>query len=398
MDAQMDMGKYYVLDERGKPSRISTSSEPFSVNDIKKCASCRGSLRDIARYGRLIRRAILDESTKKLILYLNREYVPLAEELPQRIQQLHDTKNEPRQIWPEKISIKGERKKMVGRMQNIVSLGKNARWKQILDLRQRVSTYQKQVSPEEQPYVKVRQMAKNARCRQNNSDASTDFDFRSEVLQTKGSLQGIALSLRLDIALLADFLELRRNNPQAGKMEVDIDLSVMRAECEELIRNASEARRLFLQAEGYIFLAQLHAFERAYCEPQQMAEQHLAQGTEAISQAKAICSAHPAQTTGLASDIEDAEKMLRGTTFYTTVTNEERMAVIAAMAREFSGTGHWYYCRNGHPFTIGECGMAMQRSVCPECGEAVGGQNHQAVEGVRHAHDLEVSFAQMGLH
>jgi hypothetical protein len=55
--------------------------------------------------------------------------------------------------------------------------------------------------------------------------------------------------------------------------------------------------------------------------------------------------------------------MLRGTTFYTTVTNEERMAVIMAMGREFSGTGYWYYCRNEHPFTIGECGMAMQKSL-----------------------------------
>jgi hypothetical protein len=84
--------------------------------------------------------------------------------------------------------------------------------------------------------------------------------------------------------------------------------------------------------------------------------------------------------------------MLRGSTFYTTVTNEERMAVIAAMAREFSGTGYGYYCRNGHPFTIGECGMATQKSVCPECGEPVGGQNHQAVERVTHASDLDGSF------
>ena len=94
MKRLMEMNKYYVLDERGKPSRISASSEPFSISDIKTCASCRGPLRDIARYGRLVRRAILDESTKKLILYLNREYVPLAQELPERIKQLQDTKNE----------------------------------------------------------------------------------------------------------------------------------------------------------------------------------------------------------------------------------------------------------------------------------------------------------------
>jgi hypothetical protein len=53
-----------------------------------------------------------------------------------------------------------------------------------------------------------------------------------------------------------------------------------------------------------------------------------------------------------------------------------------------SWSGHWYQCRNGHPYYIGECGGAMQRSHCPECGEAVGGSSHQLeatnrqVEGV----------------
>ncbi|KAI7969203.1 hypothetical protein EIK77_006108 [Talaromyces pinophilus] len=398
MDGLMDMGKYYVLDERGKPSRISASSEPFSISDIKTCASCRGPLRYIARYGRLVRRAILDESTKKLILYLNREYVPLAQELPQRIQRLQGIKNERPIYWPDAISMKGERNLLVGRMRAIISAGKNGRWKEILDLRQRIATYQERVSPEEQPYARVRQLATNAHRQQITTEASPDFEIGSEVLQTKGFLQGTALSLRLDIALLADFFELRRNTPKTGETKVDMDLSAMKKECEALIRNASESKRLLHQAEGYIFLAQLHAFERSHTATPEIAEQHLIQGTEAINQAKTLCNEHPAQTQGLATEIEGAEKMLRGATFYTTVTNEERMAVIAAMAREFSGTGHWYYCRNGHPFTIGECGMAMQRSVCPECGEPVGGQNHQAVEGVTHARDLEVSFAQMGLH
>ena len=394
----MEMNKYYVLDERGKPSRVSTSSDPFSISDIKVCANCRGPLRNIARYGRLVRRAILDESFKKLVLYMNREYVPLAQELPQRIQQLQDTKLERPIRWTNTINIKGERNTLVECMRLIIPVEQNRRWKEILELRQRIATYQKRVTPEEQPYARVRQLATNARRRQETVEISGDLEFGSEVLQTKGFLQGTALSLRLDIALLGDFFELYRNTPKSGEIKVDMDLSTITEECEALIRNASKSKRLLHQAEGYIFLAQLHALERPYASTPEIAEQHLTQGTEAIDQAKALCNGHPAQTQGLLTEIEGAEKMLRGTTFYTAVTNEERMAVIAAMAREFSGTGHWYYCQNGHPFTIGECGMAMQRSVCPECGAPVGGQNHQAVEGVIHATDLEANFAQMGLH
>lgn len=37
------------------------------------------------------------------------------------------------------------------------------------------------------------------------------------------------------------------------------------------------------------------------------------------------------------------------------------------------GKGHWFKCKNGHFYTIGECGGAMQTSKCPDCGEVIGG-------------------------
>lgn len=89
--------------------------------------------------------------------------------------------------------------------------------------------------------------------------------------------------------------------------------------------------------------------------------------------------------------------MLNGGAFYSTVTNEERMAVITAMAREFRGTGHWYYGPNMHPFTIGECGGAMQTASCPECGATVDGAHHRTVDGVTRASDLEDDLRRMNL-
>lgn len=32
-------------------------------------------------------------------------------------------------------------------------------------------------------------------------------------------------------------------------------------------------------------------------------------------------------------------------------------------------------------FAIGECGMPMERARCPECGAAIGGENHTLLEG-----------------
>jgi hypothetical protein len=38
--------------------------------------------------------------------------------------------------------------------------------------------------------------------------------------------------------------------------------------------------------------------------------------------------------------------------------------------------GHWFTCPNGHIFSIGICGGAMQTSRCNEYGEAIGGGDH----------------------
>ncbi|KAF7725498.1 hypothetical protein EC973_009598 [Apophysomyces ossiformis] len=59
------------------------------------------------------------------------------------------------------------------------------------------------------------------------------------------------------------------------------------------------------------------------------------------------------------------------------MSESEKSMVRAAMDREFFyGGTHWYQCPNGHPYTIGECGGAMQLTQCPECGENIGGQSH----------------------
>jgi len=38
--------------------------------------------------------------------------------------------------------------------------------------------------------------------------------------------------------------------------------------------------------------------------------------------------------------------------------------------------GRWYTCPEGHLYSVGECGMPMQDTSCPECGHMIGGSNH----------------------
>eukprot|EP00796_Vickermania_ingenoplastis_P008275 gene8275-5794_t len=38
--------------------------------------------------------------------------------------------------------------------------------------------------------------------------------------------------------------------------------------------------------------------------------------------------------------------------------------------------GSWFQCPNGHLYLIADCGGAMERGKCPDCGEVVGGEDH----------------------
>ncbi|CAI7587420.1 unnamed protein product [Penicillium viridicatum] len=395
MDAQMDMASYYEVDASGKPISISVSLAPFSIRDIKTCATCRGPLRDVARYGRLIRRAILDESTKKLIILLNQEYVPLAMELPQLVRELHETKGQRKFPWPAVIEISGSRSHQIQNMGEIVQNTNPDRWNSILDLRTRVDLYRHRVKPEEQPFERVRKMIENARQRQK---ITINPDHVDNVLQTKGFLQGTALLIRLDIALLVDLLSLvSQGRPSDVIPRFELDLQKIKDDCQTLVHQAVAHQRLLQQVEGHIFLAQLYALERAHCLTPEKRNKILRNGQAAIQKAQGLCDAHPGQTRGLADEVRSVEKMLRGGTFYTIITNDERIEVLSAMAQEFSGTGHWYYCRNGHPFTIGDCGQARETSRCPECDAPVGGEHSLLAEGVRHAVDWDLDRERLNL-
>lgn len=392
MDAQMDLKKHYTMDEMDRPISLASSSQPFSIDDVRTCATCRGSLRSLSRYGRLVRRALLDEATKKFILYVNQQYVPLAQQLPLVLSQLQNREGTAETAARGfqanvKIRLEGPPEHQVRLMSSHINKSDKPRWNDLLVLRGKIKEYQVRVKEEEQPFNRVRNMVEDARRRKKTLG---QFHFDENVLQTKGQIQAASLLLRLDTALLADFLSMKKH-VRAGTDQSDLHVNLRenRLESQRLIDDATASHRVLHQTEGNVFLAQLYALERQNAAEPAQAETLLQEGDKAIAEAQRLCDLHSGQTRGLSEEIEGTRAMLRGVTFYAPVTNDERMAVLTAMAREFRGTGHWYYCENGHPFTIGECGGAVQLSRCPECGAAVGGQGHRTAGGVTHAQDLE---------
>ncbi|KAF7172311.1 hypothetical protein CNMCM6106_006553 [Aspergillus hiratsukae] len=303
MDGQMALQEHYELDEQGRPTSINDASRPFSMDDIKTCATCRGSLRDLARYGRLVRRALLDESTKKFILYLNREYVSLEEELARQAKLMQETDVASRKglAWPNHLQLEGSTQQIVKTMTGIVHRTSPGRWKDITQLREKVVAYRKRVAVEEQPYDRVRSMVENAK-RRNKTDGG--FDFDNTILQSKGVLLATALNLRLDIALLTDFLEVKDRALTTGNINVSLNLQDARDGCSTLIDLATGSGRIRQQAEGHTFLAHLHALERTQTLSPEAAETNLQEGQAAIARARSLCTQHPTQTRGLLPEIE----------------------------------------------------------------------------------------------
>ena len=68
------------------------------------------------------------------------------------------------------------------------------------------------------------------------------------------------------------------------------------------------------------------------------------------------------------------------------MTPEEKREIVSAIGLS---KGHWFKCPKGHIYAIGECGGAMQRSTCPECGAVIGGANHRLEEGNQLAPEMD---------
>ncbi|KAF9975512.1 hypothetical protein BGZ73_000816 [Actinomortierella ambigua] len=76
------------------------------------------------------------------------------------------------------------------------------------------------------------------------------------------------------------------------------------------------------------------------------------------------------------------------------LTKDEKLQVFRAIQAKLGGSGHWYQCPNGHSYVIGECGGAMQESVCPECGASIGGRSHSLRSDNRRDQEFESMYRQ----
>lgn len=394
LDGNVDMSSVYEMNPDGTVQAIKTV-EPFSkeLKDFPGCPICRGSLRGINRYARLVRRVLLDESTKRFVTSAGAAYGPLTERLYAAQEKLSTAPSlEIRLGLPKFLRITGSRNEQYDTIcEHTVA---SNRFVDLINAREAIARYYARVNKDATPFSRIWNLVEAARRRTGRTDVA---DLRSPVSQVTFHIMALALLIRCDISLLADVInEFRKVNKPIG-VKIDVNLWSNREECDKLVEDALKAKDYERAVEGHIFFARYCAIEIPFIGTPAAALELKNKGTAHIDAAHALCNEHGGKLNSLVSEVKDVERSLAGGTFMQEVSSEERRAVLAAMAKEFRGTGHWYTCINGHPFTVGECGMPMQMAKCPQCGEGIGGTNHRPTDGVSRADDLEAELARMHL-
>ncbi|THH09391.1 hypothetical protein EW145_g2049 [Phellinidium pouzarii] len=95
---------------------------------------------------------------------------------------------------------------------------------------------------------------------------------------------------------------------------------------------------------------------------------------------------------------KELESSLCNNAIYSPISYEEKKQVVGALMSnwDFTHSGHFYTCPNGHTFVISECGGAMETARCPECFETIGGTGHNLVSSNRRDFEFEAIAREQG--
>ncbi|KAF3200213.1 hypothetical protein TWF106_003447 [Orbilia oligospora] len=383
LDGFLELEKHYQMDQEGGKRRILMSGEA-----LKGCPDCRRPFRDIDRYNRVFKSVLLDELTRRFVARSASEYADLMG----RLEEFESGIERGRDGLLEQFS--GEKPDEARALLN--NYKKKGRHIQRL-----IREFNISVLETEQPLTKVNDLYNAALAKRGSAEEGQSFNFDKARIQTGLTYRGKCLDAKAKWVILSDWQTISTLN--------SVPLSIKRSlrdsidtEVKEAIKNTSKLREQCQEAhlhqqevEARVYHAHFSVLSMLNDKAREVRTDATVEAAvkkkelNSLNECDKLCKEYPGTLGRLQNIVEVARRAVNGQVFYTKVTNEEEMMVIRAMAEEFLGSGHWYYCVNGHPFTVGDCGMPMELARCPECGQQIGGQDHIAAEGVRLASEFE---------
>lgn len=203
MDFQMEMREFYTIVD-GKPKELRGPLPPFSIEvGTKSCWTCNGPLSSIARYGRLTRRMLLDESVKRFNLQANQEYANLSEELSRQVRLIQQKKTS-RPVQLEHLTpICGRRYSLMNVLKIIMLKADRDCWQALFELRGSIYDHRVRSETRENDYKHVANMIQSTRRDQETRGNAGIYD---EIQETDCYLQALGLEMRVDNILIAELL------------------------------------------------------------------------------------------------------------------------------------------------------------------------------------------------
>ncbi|KAF3915858.1 hypothetical protein AA313_de0201328 [Arthrobotrys entomopaga] len=339
LDGHLELEKHYS--KRAGPRQLQ-----FTGDTLKGCPDCRHPLRDINRYNRVFKTLLLDELTRRFVTRSKEKYAKLME----------DFRN-----MESKIEL--DRGRFINK-----AAGESADIKKLLDgykkrtnaLSKAITNYNNFVSKTEQPLMKVNGMYQSAIAQRGQSRDEV-FRFDEGMIQTGVTFRARCLKVKFWWVVLHDWYYISKHNraPQAVKVSlrdsIGSELKKIIEETNSIIKECTGTNLPVPKVEARIYrtlfsILDLENQKGKGVDVKPATESNIrAMATAELKKCQAVCDRYPGTLGHIPPLIEEALKMARGDVFYSKITSEEENMVIAAMAAEFLGAGHWYYCENRHP-------------------------------------------------
>lgn len=376
-DSHMGMKNCYVLDENNAiigPRPLGTII-PGNSDDapeklvVKNCPDCRAPLRDMHRYNRIVKTAFLDESTRRFCANAQAKFLVLYQEVAQALEILQGN----REDFVRGLQTTGQTNNPGGGRPPFPQPISD-RMMRGMQLRRGIKHFIHAVSEEEQPYSKVRQMVLSAQRRRGvestfvGDPSAVQMGFR---LKSQNLLLEAAWEALWDLHLILASSAVDAVSTPALRKRVVNDLQRHHKRCAAIIAECRTAKLRKYEVEARIRSAQFFALcmvesqklpapaptrgdDDAAPEEADKLDPDLSDAIrkaeiESLDRCEQLCDALPGTVGPMRDQVKQARGLLGGLTIYTTVSAEEKRLVHQAMSAEFSSTGRWYTCQNGHP-------------------------------------------------
>lgn len=283
----------------------------ISHTEAKLCPDCRGSLRLVPRYGRIVRRALLDETAMKFVAWSNREYLELAEIMKTHQGRLLETRAGVVLSAGHLVLTARGCLRTLGRL-----FGVAGRYRPLSALRSKIDGFLQKTAVNEQPFKRVHDTVEALRRRRLDDGETIDtFDFDKIPSHPHGSMLATTLAIRCELIAVSDFIGIfDTQGQQSGQRTLKVDFSHDRVTCDTLINTATNASAPLHQAEGHIFWSHLAALECAVMGSRDATSTSLAAikpaAEEHLNYARDVCTAHSRPTSNVVAEIDDIRRLL----------------------------------------------------------------------------------------